>query len=172
MTRPFTDNARYAKLRRQVGKVHFDVLEVWNWLCKCWYANVIRKGQDLPLTVRCVKKVHKIFDANFRFVKGCSKLSLGAKILFVFRVVRDIGNLAQRPTDCYNDVAALCYGTRKRTGFCFRYELCDVVCHAQPRKVCAVDDWKTSWRKAFNFQVRSKRPGCNISNVVADSLSR
>ena len=172
MTRLFADNARYTKLRRQVGKEHFNVLEIWNWLCECWHADVIRKGQDLPLPVRCVKKVYKIFDANFRFVKGCSELSLGTKILFVFRVVRDIGNLTQRSTDCYNDVASLGYGARKRTGFSFRYELCDVVCHAQPRKICAVDDWKTCRRKALNLQVRSKRPGRYISNVVADSMSR
>ena len=168
MTRGFTDNARYAKLGWQVGKVHFYVLEVRNRLGQCWNADIIGKCQDLSLSVLGVKKIHEIFHANLRLVKSRPELSLRTKILLVLRGVRDIGDLPQCSADCHNDVAPFGYGAGERTGLCFRNELCDVICHAQPRKVCTINDWETSRRKAFNLQVRSKRTGRYIRDVITE----
>jgi len=162
-------NARYAKLRWQVRKIYFYGLKVWNWLCQCGNANIIGKGQDLSLPVWGVEKIHEIFHAYLRFGKGCAELPLGTKIFLVFRVVRDISNLPQGPTDCHNNVASLGYGARKRTGFFLCHKLRNVVRNAKASKICAVNYWKSCRCETFHFQIRSKWAGCNVRDIVTKS---
>ena len=165
-------NARYAKLRRQVGKVHFDVFEVWNWLCKGRDTNIVCERQNLSLPVWCVEKIHEIFNIDFRFIKSDPELPLRAKILFVLRVIGYKGNLPQSPAYRDNHIAPLRYGTRQRTSLRFCHKFRYIIGNSQPGKIGTINDWETGWNKTFDFKIRPERAGCDILDVVADSAFR
>ena len=165
-------NARYAKLRRQVGKVHFDVLEVRDWLRKGRYSDIVCERQNLSLSVWRAKQIHEIFNTYFRFIKCDSELSLRAKIFLILRVIWNIGYLPQGSTNRDNHVVALRDGAGQRPSLRLRHKLCDVICYPQARKVCPINDRKTRRNKTFDFQIRSERTGCDILDVVANSALR
>lgn len=165
-------NARYAKLRRQVGKIQFDILEVRNWLCKGWHSNIVCERQNLSLSVWCAKKIHEIFNAHFRFVKCDPKLPLRAKIFFILRIIGNIGYLPKRSTYRDNHIMSLSDRAGQRTSFRLRHKLCDVVCYFQASEVCPINDRKAGLDKTLDLQVRSERTGSDIFDVVANSTLR
>ena len=163
-------NARYTKLGWQVWKVQFNVLEVWDRLRQSGDTDEIGKSQNLPLSITGMKEVDEVFNTYPRFIKGCAKLPLRTKILFISRIARNIGDLSQSPANGHNNVTPFCYRTRERTGFAFRHELCNIVCHAESGKICAVNYWETCWGETFYLQVRPKRTGGNVSDKVTNSM--
>lgn len=169
--RPY-HNARYAKLRRQVGKVHFDILEVRNWLCKGRYSDIVCERQNLSLSVWRAKKVHEIFNTYFRFIKCDSELSLRAKIFLILRVIGNIGYLPKRSTYRDNHIMPLSDRAGQRTSFRLRHKLCDVVCYFQASEICPINDRKSGRDKTLDLQVRSERTGSDIFDVVANSTLR
>ena len=165
-------NARYAKLRRHVGKVQFDILEVWNRLCKSRDSNVICECQYLPLAVWCTEKIHEIFNIDFRFIKSDPELPLRAKILFVFRVIGYKGNLPKTPTYRDNYIAPLRNGTRQRTSLRVCHKFRDVIGDTQSSKVGTINNWEAGWHKTFDFKIRPERARRDILDVVANSAFR
>lgn len=170
--RGLADSARYAKLCRHVGEVQFDVLEVGNRLRQSGNTDIIGKRQNLPLPIGSAKEIDEILNIDFRLVKCDSELSLGAKVLFILRVVGNVGNLTQCPADCYNHIPSFRNRTRQRTGFFFRNKFCDVVTDAQTCKICTINDWKTRRHKTLDLKIRPERPRGDIQNIVANSLFR
>ena len=162
-------NARYAKLRRKVRKVQFNILEVGDGLRQCRHPDIICECQNLPLSVRRAKKIHEIFNIDFRLIKCNPKLSLRTKVFLIFRVVWNIRNLSQ--CSAYRDyhITASCNGSRQRTRFFYRHKFRNIISYAQSCKVGTVDYREANGHKAFNFKIRPKWAGCYIFNIVADS---
>ena len=162
-------NARYAKLRRQVGEVQFNVLEVRDWLRQCGYSDIVCERQNLPLPIRCAKKINKVLNIDFRLIKGDTKLPLGAKVFLVLRVVWNVGNLPQRSTYRDNHIATFRNRPRKRSRFFFCHKFCDVITYSQSCKVGTVNNREARGYKTFDFKIRSERTRCDIFDVVAYS---
>lgn len=162
-------NARYAKLRRQVGKVQFNILEVRDGLRQCRHSNIVCECQNFPLPVRCAKKIDEIFNIDLRLIKCNPELSLRTKIFLIFRVVWNVRNLSQG--SAYRDyhITASCNGSRQRTRFFHRHKFRNIISHTQSCKVGPVDYREASGHKAFSFKIRSKRAGCYVFDVVANS---
>ena len=162
-------NARYAKLRRHVGEVHFDVLEVRDWLRKGRHSDIVCERQNLSLSVWRAKQIHEVFNTYFRFVKCDPKLPLRAKIFFILRIIGNIGYLPKRSTYRDNHIMSLRDRAGQRPSLRLRHKLCDVICYPQSREVCSINDRETRRNKTFDFQVRSERTGSDILYVVANS---
>lgn len=162
-------NARYTKLRRHVGEVHFDILEVRDWLCKGRYSDIVCERQNLSLSVWRAKKVHEIFNTYFRFIKCDSELSLRAKIFLILRVIGNIGYLPQRSANRDNHIMPLRDRAGQRPCLRLRHKLCDVVCYSHASEVCSINDRKSGRNKTFDLQVRSEWPRSDIFDVVANS---
>ena len=163
------DNGRYTKLGRQVGKINFYIFKVRNWLRKSWYAYIICECQYLSLSVRCTKKINKIFDTNFGLIKGNAKLSLRTKVFSIFRIIGNIRYLTQCSANRNNYISSFCDRSRQGSGFFFSNKFSNIITNLQSNKICAINNRKTRWNKAFNFQVRSEWTGSDILDVVANS---
>lgn len=171
MSRPYTlaDNARYTKLRRQVGKVQFDVLEVGNWLCQCGHSNIVRERQNLPLPIRCAKKIDKVLNIDFRLIKSDAELPLGTKVFFILRVIWNVGNLPQRSTYRDDHIATFRNRPRKRSRLFFRHKLCNIVTNTQPSKIGTINNREPCWHKTFYFKIRPEWARSDIFDIVTDS---
>lgn len=161
--------ARYAKLGWQVGKIHFDVLEIRNWLCEGRNSDIVGERQNLSLPVWCTKKIHEIFNTYFRFIKCDPELSLRAKIFLILRVIGDKGYLPQSSTNRNNHVMSFRNRARQRSSLRLCHEFSDIICHSQSQEVCTINNRKTRWNKTFDFQVRSEWAGSDIFDVVSYS---
>lgn len=162
-------NARYEKLIREIRKKHLNILEIGDRLRQCGDPHIIGKRQYLSLAIGCAKKVYKVFHTDFRLIECYPELSLGTKILFVLRIVRDEGNLSQSPAYSDNDVTSFGDGPRQGTSFLFCHEFRDIIGYAQSRKVRAVDDRKARGDKTFDFQIRSEWSRGHILDVITYS---
>ena len=163
-------NARYAKLRRHVGKVQFNVLEVRDWLRQCGYSDIVCERQNLPLPIRCAKKINKVLNIDFRFIKSDAELSLRAKVFLILRVIWNVRDLSQCSTYRDNHITTLCNRPRQRPRLFFSHKLCNVITNTQPCKIGSINDWETCWHKTFDFKIRSKWAGSDIFDIVANSL--
>ena len=162
-------NARYTKLRRQVGKVQFDVLEVGNWLCQCGHSDIVCERQNFPLPIRCAKKIDNVLNIDFRLVKSDAELSLRTKVFLILRVIRNVRNLSQCSTYRDNHITTLCNRPRQRPRLFFCHKLCNVITNTQSCKIGSINNRKTCWYKTFDFKIRSEWAGCDIFDIVAYS---